>query len=700
MEYANLLLPSTLAAAFVLLMCVASSLAWLDAGRRTAAVPTWHYLQKEIAELSATRDQKTQEVDRLNASLELLRQEQGQLADVRRQREAAQNDLNELLKRLESLDEDRRTVDRVRDELANALTEKSKIDQDVMDLRDEHGRLKTDIERLTGQQAEIERQVTAKLAERETLTAETARATAERDAVIRNVDQLRREGDEAKARLAEATAGLDSARREVDALATSIGQLKADKAKLEEATSAATKERGVLSAELGRLTGERDNRNAELGQVHERLKASQGALAKEEAQLKEVRLQRDALHSEIQMLHKVLASLEGKVGPKTPDDVRDVLGELLEAPTALARTKKPMPFNGEREALAAVAKHLKDQRLNFPARLLNAFHTSIKIADISPLTVLAGISGTGKSELPRQYAWAMGLPFFQLAVQPRWDSPQDLFGFYNYLERRYKPTELAKLMIHLDTKNWPKEAEPYKDRMALVLLDEMNLARVEYYFSEFLSRLEVRRDKDDAPGAEIELDLGRLAGGYRNIVYPVRRLLFVGTMNEDESTQTLSDKVVDRANVLRFPRPKRLAGTDSATRIMPEIDRYLPFSIWDGWHKRDVSDRKVGEWLETVNKHLEDMGRPFGHRMAQAIAAYVANHPNGPKDPAEAMADQLEMRIFPKLRGIAPDDGENRQALERLRDFIKSELHDDALLKGFNEACARDLFSWRGVDRS
>src|SRR3974390_2118826 len=105
------------------------------------------------------------------------------------------------------------------------------------------------------------------------------------------------------------------------------------------------------------------------------------------------------------------------------------------------------------------------------------------------------------------------------------------------MEKKYKPTELVRLMVHLDPKNWPEEATAYNDHMALVLLDEMNLARVEYYFSEFLSRLEVRRGSETEPAAEIELDLGQ---GSAKKVYPVPRLLFVGTMNEDESTQTLS----------------------------------------------------------------------------------------------------------------------------------------------------------------
>lgn len=376
------------------------------------------------------------------------------------------------------------------------------------------------------------------------------------------------------------------------------------------------------------------------------------------------------------------------------------LGGLTNVPELILRAKRPLENGDEDEALRSVKETLRQRGLIFSDRVVNAFHTSLKISSISPLTVLAGISGTGKSELPRQYAIGMGLPFLQLAVQPRWDSPQDLFGFYNYMEKKYKPTELVRLMVQLDTRNWPEEARPYKDHMALVLLDEMNLARVEYYFSEFLSRLEVRRGSETEAAAEIELDLGRSSP---KKIYPVPRLLFVGTMNEDESTQTLSDKVVDRANVLRFPRPKALqSGTASGTDVKG-TDRFLPFSVWRSWC-RTVDARsgsRVDAWLKRLNDAMEQAGRPFGHRMAQAIAAYVANYPKSVNDAeAVAISDQLEMRLFPKLRGVDPKaDDRIQRALEDLRQFIDNEIKDPKLVEAFDEGKDGDLFAWRGVDR-
>ena len=154
--------------------------------------------------------------------------------------------------------------------------------------------------------------------------------------------------------------------------------------------------------------------------------------------------------------------------------------------------------------LEAAQNYMEQHGLMFSDRMLKAFHTSLKVSDISPLVVLAGISGTGKSELPRRYAEAMNIHFLNMAVQPRWDSPQDMFGFFNYLEGRFRSTPLGRALIQMDPyhnkpdrgwnepKDWAKK-NSLADQMLLVLLDEMNLARIEYYFSEFLSRLETRR---------------------------------------------------------------------------------------------------------------------------------------------------------------------------------------------------------------
>ena len=369
----------------------------------------------------------------------------------------------------------------------------------------------------------------------------------------------------------------------------------------------------------------------------------------------------------------------------------------------------------EDQRLKDAKEYIAGRGLFFPDRVINAFHTSLKCGEISPLVVLAGISGTGKSELPRQYADGMGLHFILSSVQPRWDSPQDLFGFYNYLEKKYKATELTRAFLQFERWNQgnivdlfdDKEIEDRSDRMLMILLDEMNLARTEYYFSEFLSKLETRRsiadcsDESERIRAEIMLEMGSLAGGKGIRLFPDRNILFVGTMNEDESTQTLSDKVIDRASVMRFWRPKKTFHEEVPLET-EKPDYALPFEAWNAWIK-DPSDlgsvsSEVDGWVSELNNALENLGRPFAFRVDRAIRTYIANYPRTDKENWHrfAMADQIEQRIFPKLRGVETDQAQD--SIHIIGNIV-NELGDEALKRAFDESSEGDTVLFKGVIR-
>ncbi len=432
--------------------------------------------------------------------------------------------------------------------------------------------------------------------------------------------------------------------------------------------------------------------------------------------LDDVRATRDNLNAEVIMLEQRKAELERtkatlhgyieRAQAELDEEKDNALADLKRVPSCLNEAG----FNAERgwlaeeEALDGLRSYLNDLGMRFPQRTLNAFHTCLKINSLSPLTVLAGISGTGKSELPRRYAEGMGIHFFQMAVQPRWDSPQDLFGFYNYLERRYIGTDLARALVHLDDYNHPDLAEPWRDRMLLVLLDEMNLARVEYYFSEFLSRLEVRKsvvatNPASRQNAELHLDVG----GHERLfkIYVDRNVLFVGTMNEDESTQTLSDKVIDRANVLRFGRPKTMAD-EQPRQDITRHDRYLSREVWSSWERApDTLDHqsrdRLRTWISQLNDAMDALERPFGHRVNQAIQMYCSNYPGaGPQSLSHAFSDQLEQRILPKLRGI--DTIEYSTPLGQIEDLI-AKIGDDPLAEAVHSGRQKPLFGWQGLNR-
>ena len=418
---------------------------------------------------------------------------------------------------------------------------------------------------------------------------------------------------------------------------------------------------------------------------------------------------------EIDILKDTIETIKKETGTQTTTS-EEVLKDLWE-PIVFPRLSPPKKVKSELDLLANTKEYIRGKKLYFPDRVIHAFHTSLKCNDISPITVLAGISGTGKSELPKCYAEGMGIHFSMLAVQPRWDSPQDLLGFYNYMENKYKATELARALVRFDRynrENWgaiPKACDDRSDRMLLVLLDEMNLARVEYYFSEFLSKLETRRgvdpdDEKDRVKAEIELEL---TGRAPLRIYADRNILFTGTMNEDESTQTLSDKVLDRANVLRFGKPKSTNIAEKVRNSNPRSPRSegLTYECWHEWcvDAKDVKmDEQVSEWINRLNNAMEELQKPFGHRVAQAIVAYIENYPKGVANGKEkelAFADQIEQRIMPKLRGI--DLELNEEPLKKIGELIE-ETGDktlyDAYRKGSSQDNTNGVFLWQGIDRS
>jgi predicted nucleic acid-binding Zn-ribbon protein len=711
MDVAVFLSPATLAASAVVFLCGWAAITLRNSSDRLAEVPKLYYIREQVARKTAERDIIEQRLNELRAEIATADREKAELAVLCQQKELRALELADIEAKIASLAEDRCKIEEVQTQLAAALDQFSQIGQDVVDVEAKKSALDATIQELQVQHGQLADTITRLTSEKETLAREVARAKQGNEDAHRVLEQTKAELSDLQHRkqaemtnLSDAQQALNGMKGELAAVEGSIGRLSQEQRDLANAITAASAEHQTINTELATLRSQAEGQQREIKRLNDEVTEAAARREREEVAVTELRHQRDALHGEIEMLKKVVGSLGSGRGPRTRDETKGILADLLIVPAALKRANPSIKRLEEREALSDVRTHLAKQGLDFSDRVINAFHTSLKISPISPLTVLAGISGTGKSELPRQYATALGVPFFQLAVQPRWDSPQDLFGFYNYLEHRYKPTELVRVMVHLDTRFWSEQAAPYKNHMALVLLDEMNLARVEYYFSEFLSRLEVRRDREDEPAAEIELELGQLSDDFNKKLYPVPRLLFVGTMNEDESTQTLSDKVVDRANVIRFARPRKLVSAIANSKEVESSnhDRMLPFNIWQSWLRRDLpgGGDRLDEWLTTLNGYMEALGRPFGHRMSQAIRAYVVNHPSSlVGKSAEPMADQLEMRLFPKLRGVDPQEGDNRSALDGIRKFIDGELGDADLSEAFEIARNRDLFLWRGVDR-
>nr|WP_283815229.1 AAA family ATPase [Bradyrhizobium sp. JYMT SZCCT0180] len=534
-----------------------------------------------------------------------------------------------------------------------------------------------------GELAKVSQQLTEKQAELQKITdecspdrlellkRELARTTLEHDAISSQLPALRAERDNALRQIEEAktSIALDAARKI-----------------------------------------ERDNLAREIEDLQRRKEPLEGL----EKEADRVRTARDALTEEIARLETRKARLELETDSEIPEsDQKKLLDDLIKVPFSLEfpAIKQGAPRT-EAEALHSVSQYLKAYNLKYSTRTVLSFHTALKINDHSQLTVLAGVSGTGKSLLPRRYAEAMGIHFLQIAVEPRWDSPQDLLGFYNYIEKNYRATDLARLLVHMDPyKSVPNSHMDRSDHISLVLLDEMNLARVEYYFSEFLSRLEARPRYEEAgderrrADAMIPVDIRGLKTPIS--LFPAHNVLFVGTMNDDESTQSLSDKVLDRSNILQFAAPHEFHNLNSADGG-DRPTHAQSFKSWRTWVRpatgfngapRSAVDAAINKLAEI----MEDCGRPFGHRLRDAMIAYVANYPKTQGDDYRLpLADQIELRILPKLRGLEIDS--HRTAFDQLDRLLREELNDLVMAERVAELRERQargtgLFVWRGLTR-
>lgn len=499
--------------------------------------------------------------------------------------------------------------------------------------------------------------------------------------------------------------------------------------------------------ELKKVDNELNLKNKKLTEIKDQLKSIQGNLSKKEKELATVeeklnnaKRSVEDLKAEAKRLEKLLESYGNDVEKRSEEtekfrkDVTNAIKALenvatnigetagLKLPTLEERLEdftrweiktdpRKKPKSKEESSLQECQTHFRNKGFVYSDRVLRSFHTSLKINEHSAITVLSGISGTGKSQLPRLYSEAMGIHFLSLPVQPRWDSPQDLLGFYNYVENRFKATPLSRALRQFDRFSNDAKAGNLKDEMLLVLLDEMNLARVEYYFSEFLSRLENREkalenDETYRRKCEIPIEAGphneSSNSTLRTLVYPGFNVLFVGTMNEDESTLSLSDKVLDRANVLRFGKPDKLQ-VAGGSQLGQSLDK-ISFSNWVDWLQKPFpEDSDWGQKLHSLNKNLDGVGKAFGHRVFKGILSYMANYPDQTnKGHKHAFADQLEVKILPKLRGLEMDNEESRDLISLLKSLIE-ETEDNELLIALEEsdkrAQKRGFFSFTGVQR-
>jgi len=248
-------------------------------------------------------------------------------------------------------------------------------------------------------------------------------------------------------------------------------------------------------------------------------------------------------------------------------------------------------------------------KLYYKTEIIRLFVSSLAS---TRLVILQGISGTGKTSLP--YAWGKFLKNDAIiaSVQPSWRDRTELFGYFNEFTKRFNETEVLTKMYEAS----------YKDDVYLTILDEMNIARVEYYFAEMLSILEMpSRDEwviDLVPNVWPN-DPKKLTDGKLKIP---DNMWYIGTINNDDSTFMVTDKVYDRAMPIDI-NDKGEVFDAPITDGMKISSKYLESLFTEAKEKYPVSEEVMKKLEQMDNYVIEHFRLAFGNRIVKHIREFV-----------------------------------------------------------------------------
>ena len=257
------------------------------------------------------------------------------------------------------------------------------------------------------------------------------------------------------------------------------------------------------------------------------------------------------------------------------------------------------------------------------------------------LIVLQGISGTGKTSLP----YVMGKYFLNDAtiasVQPSWRDRNELFGYFNEFTKKFNETEVLRRIYE----------SSYNDDINVVVLDEMNIARVEYYFAEMLSILEMPDPKEwkiELVPSSWENDPVKLKNG--NLVIP-QNVWYVGTINNDDSTFSVSDKVYDRAFVVNLDSkgvPFDAPATEAKRVSYSEVESLYRQAAAD----YPVSEESLGKIAKLDNYVIEKFRVAFGNRIMKQLKTFVPAYVACGGSEVEGVDYMLATKVFRKFESL------------------------------------------------
>lgn len=414
----------------------------------------------------------------------------------------------------------------------------------------------------------------------------------------------------------------------------------------------------------------------------------------ERERLVTVKLERDILQQRSDILTTTLENLKEEVQAyRSIGGDKPVFSSFnsMDKDPALSKLR-PVPRMPDL-TLAGLVPALRTRMASFPKPADRRFYGERDVRvflgglAMSRLHLLLGISGTGKTSLPRAAARALGWTAPVIEIQAGWTDRADLIGHYNAFEKRYYETEFLKALY---AAQMPGQSEvPH-----LIVLDEMNLSHPEQYFADLLSLIE-RAEGDRPLGIMSTAPAPRPAGlrqGPNDGLYLElpNNVWFVGTANKDDTTKTFADKTFDRSHVMELPRHREQVAIQPN---LPELQlsyRQLQDLFSEAQRQFALQADEVYGKLDRVFGPVlsSRFGLGWGGRLEKQLRAFVPVILSAGGTVGEAFDHVLSTRLLRKLEGSF---GLNPDHLKGLLQLLDDQWFDDGSLPEHSSALVQRL---------